>query len=191
VTVLNPSEVRRLADMHAVYRMFDQAGRLLYIGRSGRAGGRFDQHAEKRRFPLVSLITLEWHATYAAAVLAERRAIAAEKPRYNIAGSPVAPLDRRPGKKVKGPGPADGGTLADVIAVFGNAYGLHWQVLAERLAEKFPERWYGMTRKAVQGQCRTFGVPIAKVRMGKKVLSGCRRSDVECAMAQNVLKAAG
>ena len=31
--------------------------------------------------------------------------------------------------------------LADVAEVFGDAAGLHWQPLADRLAERFPERW--------------------------------------------------
>jgi DNA-binding XRE family transcriptional regulator/predicted GIY-YIG superfamily endonuclease len=78
--------LRRVAEMHAVYRMYDGGGRVLYIGISGVAGRRFDQHSEKAWFPQVANITLEWFPTKAAAVLAENRAIAAEQPRYNTRG---------------------------------------------------------------------------------------------------------
>jgi hypothetical protein len=74
-----------MADMHAVYRMTDGESRLLYIGRTGDAGRRFGDHASKRWFPLVETIKLEWLPTEAAAILAERRAIQSENPRYNIA----------------------------------------------------------------------------------------------------------
>jgi hypothetical protein len=84
---LDPRVIRRLADWHAVYRMWDAEGKLLYVGKSGRAGHRFDTHSTKRWFPLVVMITLEWHETEAQAVLAERRAIATGNPRYNIAGA--------------------------------------------------------------------------------------------------------
>ena len=171
--------------MHAVYRMFDQAGRLLYIGISGRAGHRFDQHAEKRWFPLVSLITLEWHAAQAEAVLAERRAIAAEKPRYNVAGKTI-PLKR--GTKAKPPEPPGMIALSDVLAVFDDAKGLHWEVIAHRLARKFPQRWEGTTKEEVSARCRSLGVKAVNVRMGPKVLKGCCPADVEQAMACYVLK---
>jgi len=82
---IDPRDVRRMADMHAVYRMFDGGDRLLYIGRTGDAGRRFGDHTSKRWFPLVETIKLEWFPTEAAAVLAERRAIRTERPRYNIA----------------------------------------------------------------------------------------------------------
>jgi hypothetical protein len=85
---IDPSIIRRVADMHAVYRMFDQERRLLYIGRTGSAGQRFGAHSMRRWFPIVASIELEWHQTLAAAVLAERRAIKNEHPRYNVAETP-------------------------------------------------------------------------------------------------------
>jgi hypothetical protein len=83
--------------MHAVYRMFDAERHLLYVGRTGNAGQRFGDHSMKRWFPLVKTIELEWCATRAEAVLAERRAIRSEHPRYNIAETPRAltPAARR------------------------------------------------------------------------------------------------
>jgi hypothetical protein len=93
---LDAATIRRLADMHAVYRLFDEAGTLLYVGMSGRTGRRFDDHAVKNWWPLVRTITLEWHDTKAQADLAERRAISTERPRYNKAGlKPAAAISQQ------------------------------------------------------------------------------------------------
>ncbi len=189
---LDPGIVRRLADMHAVYRMWDHAGRLLYIGMSGRAGRRFDQHAEKRWFPLVSTITLEWYATHAQARLAELRAIADEKPRYNIAGSPIAKRAQR-GEAVKPDLPESPQTiiLADVLRIFGESSGMHWRVIAEQLAARFPHRYRGMTPDVVSAQCRSLGIPSVTVSTrtdaGRAVQKGCRRADVESAATRLLL----
>jgi DNA segregation ATPase FtsK/SpoIIIE, S-DNA-T family len=73
--------------------------------------------------------------------------------------------------------------LADVLAVFGADSGLHWPVLAERLAAQFPARWADATADAVSAQVRAAGVPSADVRYPStragKVLAGCRRAAVE------------
>jgi hypothetical protein len=74
-----------MADLHAVYRMFDAEGRLLYVGMTGNAGTRLGSHASKRWFPLVTNITLQWCPTKAAARVSEVRAIRNEWPRYNVA----------------------------------------------------------------------------------------------------------
>lgn len=187
MTVVDPAAVRRIADMHAVYRMFDEAGRLLYIGVSGRAGRRFDQHSEKRWFPLVGLITLEWHATKAAAELAERRAIAAERPRYNVTGSPIAV---RPVRAVKLE-PVGPDILGDVLEIFGDAAGLYWEVIAARLAEHSPRLWAGVSKSVVSAQCRELGVPSVAVNVAGNYQRGCRRRDVEQALARHVLTEAG
>lgn len=78
--------------------------------------------------------------------------------------------------------------LADVLSVFGHAEaGLHWEVLASRLAGRYPERWAGATAESVSAECRAdpFGVPSVGVRFPStrdgRVLAGCRRADVEAA----------
>jgi hypothetical protein len=95
-------DARRLADMHALYRMFDEHGHLLYIGITGDLGKRLGQHSFKRWFPLVQRITLEWLPNRAAALVAERRAISAERPRYNLA---VLQPPKEPPKKARRPVP--------------------------------------------------------------------------------------
>ena len=81
--------------------------------------------------------------------------------------------------------PAERDVLADVLAVFGSDSGLHWAVLAGRLARQFPDRWADAAGDAVSAQCRALGVPSADVRYPStragRVLAGCRRADVEAA----------
>jgi hypothetical protein len=86
--------VRCATEMHAVYRMFDHAGVLPYIGVTGRSR-RFGEHSDKSWFLLVATITLEWHPTQEAAYWAERRVIFTEKPLYNVAGKETPPHRRK------------------------------------------------------------------------------------------------
>jgi DNA segregation ATPase FtsK/SpoIIIE, S-DNA-T family len=76
-------------------------------------------------------------------------------------------------------GTPDRDVLADVMAVFGNATGLHWQPLADRLAERFPERWADAAGGAVRDECIARGVPSVVVVMDGERARGCRASDVE------------
>jgi hypothetical protein len=69
--------------------------------------------------------------------------------------------------------------LGDVLAVFGGDSGMHWGVLAERLAVRFPDRWKDATADAVSAQCRGLGVPSVGVKVAGRNLQGCRRADVE------------
>ena len=83
-TAIDPRVVRQLASAHAVYRMFDGDKNLLYVGKTGHGARRLNEHSEKISFPLVATITLEWHASAADACVAERAAIRAERPQYNV-----------------------------------------------------------------------------------------------------------
>ncbi|MGH3220240.1 MAG: cell division protein FtsK [Streptosporangiaceae bacterium] len=69
--------------------------------------------------------------------------------------------------------------LADTLAVFGDNPGLHWDVLAERLAAAFPDRYAGITSKAVTAELRAAGVASVSVSMASKVARGARKSDIE------------
>jgi predicted GIY-YIG superfamily endonuclease len=95
MTEIDAEVIRLVAEMHAVYRMFDKNRGLLYVGRTSAAGQRFGDHSIKRWFALVANIELEWHPTLAAAEEAEARAIASEKPRYNIRGVTAQPMPIR------------------------------------------------------------------------------------------------
>jgi S-DNA-T family DNA segregation ATPase FtsK/SpoIIIE len=84
-------------------------------------------------------------------------------------------------------GEDDSGTvqdvLGDVLAAFGQERALHWDVLAERLAGRWPDRWADVTGDAVSAQMRALRVPSVTVSMGGQKARGCRKEAVE-AVAQ-------
>lgn len=69
--------------------------------------------------------------------------------------------------------------LADVLTVFGTDTGLHWTVLAGRLAQRWPDRWAGVTGDALSAQMRPLGVRSVQVNRGGQNLQGCRRATLE------------
>jgi S-DNA-T family DNA segregation ATPase FtsK/SpoIIIE len=69
--------------------------------------------------------------------------------------------------------------LADVLAVFGDAPGLHWDELADRLAGRWPDRWADVTGDAMSAQCRKLGVPSVMVSTDGVKARGCRRVALE------------
>jgi hypothetical protein len=72
-----------------LYRMYDEAGTLLYVGISNRPLDRKGQHKhDKPWWTEVATMTLEHYPTRQAAAHAEAIAIAGEAPRYNKAGTP-------------------------------------------------------------------------------------------------------
>jgi DNA segregation ATPase FtsK/SpoIIIE, S-DNA-T family len=71
--------------------------------------------------------------------------------------------------------------LGDVLGVFGTDSALHWPVLGDRLAARFPDRCAGTSGDAVSAQCRSLGVPSRQVKMSGLNRQGCYRSDVEAA----------
>ena len=74
--------------------------------------------------------------------------------------------------------------LADVLEVFGIAPALHWGELAERLAERFPERWEGTSGDAVSAELRGRGVPSVVVTVTGERGRGCRLEAVQAAAGQ-------
>ena len=73
----------------ALYRMFDAAGALLYVGITGHLPARIAAHdGEKRWWQDVAAVTVEHFSTRDAASAAETTAIKSENPLYNITHSP-------------------------------------------------------------------------------------------------------
>jgi predicted GIY-YIG superfamily endonuclease len=66
-----------------VYRMFNAAGDLLYIGCTTRPAHRFTDHQGKPWFSTVATVTIEHFDDFDVAYCAEQTAIAAESPPYN------------------------------------------------------------------------------------------------------------
>ncbi len=69
---------------HLLYRMFDDDGNLLYVGRTGSLSGRFAAHARTQPWwGDVARSVIETLPNFEALCAAEKAAILAEKPRYN------------------------------------------------------------------------------------------------------------
>jgi DNA segregation ATPase FtsK/SpoIIIE, S-DNA-T family len=81
--------------------------------------------------------------------------------------------------------PAAMDVLQDVMMVIGSDPALHWAVLAERLAARFPDRWADAGGEAVSAQVRKLGVPSVDVKMSGVTLKGCRRGDVQAAVSRS------
>lgn len=68
-----------------LYRFFDAAGSLLYIGVTQNGAGRIQQHnRDKDWWPQVATATFETYPDRDAVLRAEANAIRAERPRYNV-----------------------------------------------------------------------------------------------------------
>ncbi|NAS22472.1 hypothetical protein GT755_12345 [Herbidospora sp. NEAU-GS84] len=81
----------------AVYRFYDSAGRLLYVGMTHNPTWRFKFHVHKNWWPRAVRHTIDWRPNRAAAAREERRAILEECPLHNRHGLPrrrqVNPID--------------------------------------------------------------------------------------------------
>lgn len=76
-------------DETAVYRLFDDAGRLLYVGVGRNPMNRWSAHADQHEWwPTVATFTVNWHATRAEAAAEERHALRNESPVHNLHGTP-------------------------------------------------------------------------------------------------------
>jgi DNA-binding transcriptional regulator YiaG len=74
--------------MHHLYRHFSTSGELLYVGISLHAVTRLPQHKSSAPwFDSVASVTMDAFETKSEAAEAERRAIASEKPRFNVVGT--------------------------------------------------------------------------------------------------------
>lgn len=79
-----PDEAARAS---CVYRYFDQAGTLLYVGKTVRGMTRVWEHTETSLWwPQVAYSTVEHFASDAQAAAAEQHAILTEQPLHNVRG---------------------------------------------------------------------------------------------------------
>lgn len=88
-TVTTLKRIPRRADVpHALYRLYDEHGTLLYIGISLRVAERMREHEAKQPWwTEVATARFEPHLDKTAALLAEAAAIQAEHPKYNVRGA--------------------------------------------------------------------------------------------------------
>jgi predicted GIY-YIG superfamily endonuclease len=70
---------------HVLYRFFDAANQLLYVGITASPPRRFNEHrTNKEWWTQVNKITIENYSTRSGLQAAERHAITTEQPRYNV-----------------------------------------------------------------------------------------------------------
>lgn len=85
-----------MSETTALYRHFDAAGNLLYVGISIQPFTRTEQHSRNKQWwPSIATISIEWFDDREAALTAERDAIANEYPRHNVVHVPTANQVRR------------------------------------------------------------------------------------------------
>ncbi|GAA3388105.1 cell division protein FtsK [Cryptosporangium minutisporangium] len=73
--------------------------------------------------------------------------------------------------------------LADVASVFTvSETGLHWTVIAARLADRIPEHYADLTADAISAQMRALKVPSKDVKRDGQNLKGARAADVRTAL---------
>lgn len=78
--------------------------------------------------------------------------------------------------------------LVDVVRVWpGTRTGVHWQHLAELLAEARPEAYGDVTAESVSALLRGLDVPSENVKVDGQVLKGCKRTAVEAALERREL----
>lgn len=75
-------------DRTALYRFYDTAGDLVYIGMSKNPLRRFGAHVAMEGWRQIAEIKIEWFATRTLALAAERAAIKSEKPAWNSVHTP-------------------------------------------------------------------------------------------------------
>jgi predicted GIY-YIG superfamily endonuclease len=81
--------------MTCVYRIYDSAGGLLYIGVSASAIGRMAGHVTKPWADQIARIEVEHYEHKAAALRAEREAIRAEQPMHNLLSAVPNRINRK------------------------------------------------------------------------------------------------
>lgn len=87
-----------MASKHVLYRLYDNGGRLLYVGRTENLRRRMSEHRALQPWAAeIDRVTRTPCASYSAACLAERQAIESEHPIHNnpMKGSWERRLERR------------------------------------------------------------------------------------------------
>ncbi len=80
--------------------------------------------------------------------------------------------------------------LADVRKIYNpGERGLHWQQIATRLAETYPEHYADLTPEAISAQVRALGVPSVDVKRDGTTLKGARTDAINAALDRRAMTA--
>ena len=137
-------------DATSLYRFYDAAGVLLYVGITRRGWHRFDEHsASKDWWSQVVTTRVEHFPTRDQARKAELVAIASESPQHNIADVPSGPRPRRKTRMIHGVVPCQIGAPIDahksLTCVLTSRYGfshtqplwLYWEVNGDPITDDY------------------------------------------------------
>lgn len=162
-----------------VYRLYDDAGELLYVGCSVTPFSRLREHASHGRSHVwwadVASVTLEHFKSRPEAILAERKAIAAEAPKYNVySGGPVARTRARAARVEKATSlRAEGLKLREIASEMGVAISTVDGWLNDPLGERLATR-----KRSYGGTCEDCGRPTDGSNGRDKAPTRCRGCEV-------------
>jgi hypothetical protein len=74
--------------------------------------------------------------------------------------------------------------LADVVAVLGDLAALPWELVAQFLAQRWPDQYGDANAESVSARCRAAGVRSVDVKYQGRALKGCRREHVMALLGQ-------
>lgn len=119
----------------AVYRFYDAAGQLLYVGITFNIGKRFGNH-ERDAFwwSAQRTVKIAWHDTRVEAAAEEQRAIRVENPLHNVGG--FAPARYRAARNA--PDAAAQQAIAKAVSFEASCAGLHQRTVGEALGLRLP-----------------------------------------------------
>lgn len=78
--------------------------------------------------------------------------------------------------------------LADVRTIFTGERGLHWDTIAERLAERFPNVYAGATGEMVRTALARFDIQPQNIKIAGSVRKGARLDQIEAAISRRELE---
>ncbi|WP_406337349.1 GIY-YIG nuclease family protein [Streptomyces sp. NBC_00649] len=84
----NPGIAAKGSTETAVYWLFSEADKLLYVGISRNPMARWAEHAQTSWWAQVSRFAVKWYPTRRAALRVELRTIHDDTPAYNVLGTP-------------------------------------------------------------------------------------------------------
>ena len=159
-----PNETDSTTRPAAVYRLYDDAGTLLYIGSAYDPAKRSRAHRDKPWWPLVVRREDEWHPSREAAYVAETESIREGLPLGNKISGPGAVAAPAPKPKVKlGPTPLF--FLAELDAYFDQLEAEPPAIRFRKLTElmEVMEKAVAAQRKAIFQEMRAGGMTYREI----------------------------
>lgn len=139
-----PMSVDKGTGQQYLYRFFDAAGRLLYVGITGNPHARFLGHRSERSWwSDVRRITMDIYPDRRSVEMAERAAIRDESPAYNVTGVPPEVIRVRPVKLPRGVRLMPSGRFEARFTYRGRAYSAAWDT------PHMAEAWMRRTRRSL------------------------------------------